>query len=682
MLTLPKQVTTPAWHQQPRWRKYVTQLFALISRRMNFTCEFRSGNLIAGVIPDARRLIINPALIPIPNAGVRFDPGTDHARRVTLLRAVVAHEAGHVVFSAPKPTQPHLGWLWNALEDERMERLVVRRHPELLSDFAFLGDAMMLNTPGGELDLLNACLVWRWAHDRQDLPFLLKPEDEERWTSGIRPLVEAAWDAPAGEVAGIAQQILDALPEAQANSALPRAALSADGAGMTETGAIPPAPPRPAPQDQSSNDAGNEGAQDGPEGPSDQKRDPSDASGGEEGAPDEQGDSDAQGSGGAEQGDPATDEGDQAAQSSSSSDGDATSDDPADTETQDAQGSPNREGEESANAPAPDEGDQAAPGSASSDDDDASSDDPAAAGGTSDEAGEPSDAEDTPGTGNARGQGEGEAEAETDVSAGEAWANPAIGVGDGLPLPMAPDEDIRPDAAAVFELEAHARRLSSVLAPQGTPAHQQHSRSKGRFRYNRYVAGAERYFQRRVGEHKPAPFVLQLLVDTSGSMAGPRLSAAHQAALLLCRAAYLARSEMRVITFNFDAQEVVALHTPWPQAQQQLSHLRASGGTNLAPALELARAYRPPPTHREVIGIICDGDLRSSDIQRCTALMDALRRERTTPPVIFPLLIGEGLGATETWKALFGTAIPVLALDDIALTLKRCLTRERSNVST
>jgi len=680
MLTLPKQAIPPAWHQQSRWRKYVTQLFALISRRMNFTCEFRSGKLIAGVLPDARRLIINPALISIPNAEVRFDPGTDHGRRVTLLRAVVAHEAGHVVFSAPKPDQPHLGWLWNALEDERMERLVVRRHPELLSDFAFLGDAMMLNEPSGALDLLNACLVWRWAHDRQDLPFLVKPEDEERWTSCIRPLVEAAWDAQPWEVVGIAQQILDAFPEAAANSELPRPALSADGAGMTETGATPPAPPRPAPKDDSSNDAKSEGTQDGSAGSSDQARDPSDASGGEEGAQDEESDSDAQGGGGSEQGDPSTDEDDQAASGDSSSDGEATADDPAEAEAQDAQGSPKREGEDSANAPTSDEGDQAAPGSASSADDDASSADPAAVGGRLAEAGEPQGAEDTPGAGNARDQGEGEAQ--PDVSAEEDWANPAGGVGDGLPLPMAPDDDIRPDAAAVFELEAHARRLSSVLAPQGTPAHQQRSRSKGRFRYDRYVAGAERYFQRRVGEDKPAPFVLQLLVDTSGSMDGPRLMAAHQAALLLCRAACLARSEMRVITFNFDAQEVVALHTPWTGAQEQLSHLRASGGTNLAPALELACAYRPPHTHKEVIGIICDGDLRSSDIQRCTALFDALRRERTTQPVIFPLLIGEGLGATETWKALFGTAIPVLALDDIALTLKRCLTRERSIVST
>ncbi|AZI44023.1 VWA domain-containing protein [Deinococcus psychrotolerans] len=677
MLTLPKQVTTPAWHQQPRWRKYVTQLFALISRRMNFTCEFRSGDLIAGVIPESRRLIINPALMPIPDAEVRFDPGTDHARRVMLLRVIVAHEAGHVAFSAPKPAQPRLGWVWNALEDERMERLVVRRHPELLSDFAFLGDAMMLNGPGGELDLLNACLVWRWAHDRQDLPFLVKPEDEERWMTCIRPLVEAAWDAQAGEVAGIAQQILNALLEAAASSEMPRAALSADGAGMTETGSTPPAPPRAAPQDHSGNDAQREGAQDGPEGSSDQKSDRSDAGAGEEGAPDEQGEPNTQGRGGSEQGDPATDEDDQAAQGGSSSDGDTTADDPADTEAQDAQRSPSSDGEDSANAPATDEGDQAGRGGPSSDDHGPTSNDPATAGSTPDEPGDPSGTQDTLGTGNTRGQGKGEAE--TNPSAGKDWASPAGGAGDGLPLPSAPEEDLWPDSA-VFELEAHARRLSSVLAPQGTPAHQQRSRSKGRFRYDRYVTGAERYFQRRVGEEKPAPFVLQLLVDTSGSMDGPRLAAAHQAALLLCRAAFLARSDVRVITFNFDAQEVVPLHTPWTQAQQ-LAHLRASGGTNLAPALELARAYRPPPTHKEVIGIICDGNLKSRDIQRCTALMDALRRERTTPPTLFPLLIGEGLGATETWKSLFGTAVPVLALDDIALTLKRCLTNERRRSS-
>lgn len=95
----------------------------------------------------------------------------------------------------------------------------------------------------------------------------------------IRPLVEGAWDAQAGEVEGIAQQILNALPEAQVNSDQSRPALSADGRGMTETGATPPASdaPRSAPKGHSGDDAGSESAQDGPGNPSDQERGSPDA---------------------------------------------------------------------------------------------------------------------------------------------------------------------------------------------------------------------------------------------------------------------------------------------------------------------------------------------------------------------------------------------------------------------
>lgn len=233
MITLPTQAITAAWHQQLAWRNFVTNTFRLISRRRDFTTEYRTQGLIAGVIPDQRRLLLNPALVPIPDARLRFDPRTEHDRRVRLLRAITAHEAGHVVFSARKPTEQTLGWLWNALEDERMERLVMRRFPELAPDLTFLGDAMYLNAPRPTYDLLNACLVWRWAHDCPVHAFQVTPEHQDLWETRIRPLVEEAWDAHRDDVAVIAQDILDLLPP-KAEQAPQEQDLSADGGGMSE----------------------------------------------------------------------------------------------------------------------------------------------------------------------------------------------------------------------------------------------------------------------------------------------------------------------------------------------------------------------------------------------------------------------------------------------------------------
>ena len=67
MLTLPRQPPTVAWHQQSAWRTYAQQLFGLVSRRRDFHAEFRTGELIAGVIPQQKRLIVNPQLIPAVN---------------------------------------------------------------------------------------------------------------------------------------------------------------------------------------------------------------------------------------------------------------------------------------------------------------------------------------------------------------------------------------------------------------------------------------------------------------------------------------------------------------------------------------------------------------------------------------------------------------------------------------
>ena len=514
MLILPKQPPSLAWHQQSAWRTYAQQLFGLVSRRRDFHAEFRTGELIAGVLPQQKRLIINPHLIPVP-PGCRFDPGSEYGRRITLLRSILAHEAGHVAFSAAKP-EGRLGWLWNALEDERMEREVIRRFPELERDLTFLGDALLLARPPAS-DLLGACLTWRWAWDRAGEHLNLAPELVTLWERDIRPLVERAWNARKDEVEGLARQILKLLPPEHPQEARPRPPLGADGAGMDS-------------QCEDSDGAGERSAP--PQGQRERQS------------------SDRQ---------------------------------PNDTE-------------------------------------------------------EPQPAD----------------------------AVPGCGAGD---LPR-PPEETRPPGLDPYsaQIEGHARRLSSVIAPSGRPAHRQPHRSKGQFRYERFVQGAEKCFSRRVGEDQPVPFTLRLLIDTSSSMQGAPLRSAVQAALMLCRAAHFARSQVQIIGFDTAAREVVSPGTPWRQAAPSLASLSASGGTLLAPALRLAFAAPASPLPTELTAIICDGQLNLSDVEACRGIMRGQKRE------VLPLLIGQGAASPGRWQALFGAALPVLEIGDLARLLFSRLT--------
>lgn len=220
------------WHLNPDWQYYVKQVFLMVGRVKSYHLEFRKGSLIAGVIPTERRLLINPDLLPVPNTSnvpLRYQ-GT--RPWVQVLRGITAHEGGHVAFSAPKPAGD-IGWLWNALEDERMEREVTRRFPELERDFAFLGDLTLeraSHTRRGPWDLKNACLMWRFAHDRPDQTF--EVDDPALWLN-VQPLVEQAWDAAPYEVELLAQAIWDMLPR-QARDTAPALDVQADGAGAGE----------------------------------------------------------------------------------------------------------------------------------------------------------------------------------------------------------------------------------------------------------------------------------------------------------------------------------------------------------------------------------------------------------------------------------------------------------------
>lgn len=592
MITLPTLQPTLAWHQQLPWRRYIEQLFRLVSRRRDFRLELQQGKIIAGVIPEQRRVLLNPDLIPVPAMGVRFDPQTPHGQRTQLLRAIMAHEAGHVVFSASKPAARELGWLWNALEDERMERLVMRRFPELCSDFDFLGDAMLLKNEPEPIDFMNACLRWRWAYDRPDVPFELLPQDQDAWEQA-RPLVEEAWETTRERVELLASQILALRPPSSAGEPPPSLPdLSADGGGMSEK----------QPEEQEPADGAGQPSQ------------------GE---------------------DPTTD---------GSAGGEETQDqDEAQTEGQAGTGA-QPEMEE----PAPEEGEAESAQTKGS---------PAGA-----------NDEDAPQREDHAQQGRGEAPlpAPPPPAPGE---DPGQSVADHAgPLR---DLSRRESAQEILDrVEVHARQLTRILAPPIRPAHATPHRSKGRFRYDRYTQGAEKYFGRKVGEDRPAPFLLRLVVDISSSMAGVRLNAAQEAALMLARAAHLAGSRLQVVSFDHFTYETVPLEMPWAESVEAIAGLDAKGSTMLSGALRLVLTGECRPDEREVIAIICDGELMEYDRLVCSTLLADQEKERT----IVPLLIGEGIRGMALWEQLFGTAVPVHDTENIARVLHQTLTRLRDQM--
>src|ERR671933_147639 len=88
-------------------------------------------------------------------------------------RALAYHEGGHVLWTDVVPVVGSVhGWLLNALEDERMERLTAASYAPAGRDFSELGTRLWLDGWKPVADrtttLLNACLFARWDHRRPD----------------------------------------------------------------------------------------------------------------------------------------------------------------------------------------------------------------------------------------------------------------------------------------------------------------------------------------------------------------------------------------------------------------------------------------------------------------------------------------------------------------------------------
>lgn len=222
------------WHQDPEWLRYVRQVFLMVGRVTDYEVRYTEEKDkcgIASVDPINKVLRLRTTLLSIPEQPLL--PLRFGGSFLLVLRGIVAHEGSHVAFSERKP-QNETAWLWNALEDERIEREAVRRFPELMQDFALIGDLLLhdslYKSNGKPFDLKNACLVWRFAHDRPDVPFHVT--DPARWAQ-IRPLVEESWDAEKEEVKDLARRIWDMLTQEEQQSE-PVQNVSASGAGAAD----------------------------------------------------------------------------------------------------------------------------------------------------------------------------------------------------------------------------------------------------------------------------------------------------------------------------------------------------------------------------------------------------------------------------------------------------------------
>lgn len=206
----PKRPTE--WWRRREWRKYAEDLFKYYAHRRNYTLTLDpDAKLIAAVDPVSKLVIVNPNLpTPRPGTGleVRETPSPDQ-RTATLLKALLAHEAAHVRYSCEKPAGL-LGQIWNALEDERIERLISQDHPDLEAAFTHLGDTLLTNREqDNPPTALEGCLLWRWLHDRGAGEWSCS--EPQAWEL-VRPLVEAAWEAGSSEeVVSLSRRILDLL---------------------------------------------------------------------------------------------------------------------------------------------------------------------------------------------------------------------------------------------------------------------------------------------------------------------------------------------------------------------------------------------------------------------------------------------------------------------------------------
>jgi hypothetical protein len=219
--------TSLPWWQTRTWYTYLSDSLKFYSHR-RYWLDLSSRHGLGATDPISRKVEINPEGIDFPDAKawnhIRHMVCQKVAFEQAVTTAAVAHEAGHIRISGQKPKASTLGWLWNALEDERLERFMAGRYPELQAQFDFLGDAVWSEMESTQ-EMLAGCLLWRWEHDKPVRERKFSPIDPTLWHQQIRPRVEQAWSVKTSdEVVELAKEILTLLniPEDAPADRLPK----------------------------------------------------------------------------------------------------------------------------------------------------------------------------------------------------------------------------------------------------------------------------------------------------------------------------------------------------------------------------------------------------------------------------------------------------------------------------
>jgi hypothetical protein len=166
------------WWQWDRARKRLQQWVRTLIASRPYTIRFETGQG-SFVNFSTREIVVEPNFpsgLALPARIVPTSWGTSRVVRPSTLevlcaRALAYHEGSHVLWTDVVPLRGSThGWLVNALEDERIERLTAAYYAPAGRDFAELGRRMWIDGWKPVADrtttLLNACLFVRWDHER------------------------------------------------------------------------------------------------------------------------------------------------------------------------------------------------------------------------------------------------------------------------------------------------------------------------------------------------------------------------------------------------------------------------------------------------------------------------------------------------------------------------------------
>ncbi|GGR17188.1 hypothetical protein [Deinococcus ruber] len=684
-MTISTPAYLPTWARSGRWQTFAHQLTRYYTNRgglnaWTLTLLDPSSPQIAWASAHLRQIALNPAFPEATGYLTLARSAAPTLAELTELnlRGYLAHEAGHVRFSCERPTEPALGELWNYIEDERIERRMAHVHPGLAPIFTRIGDIhLQLAANRGDLstaNLLQWTLLWRWGHDH---PLFNDRPADPRWPD-VRRILEAAWAAPSSEdVIEAAREILtllDMTPEEQIDT-MPQINASGGGSDQREE---PPGQPSPSPSQETPDPAAQQ-----PPGPPNQqqKTDPGTDQNDTQGTPDpdQRGEPDSASVGSEQDKHTQADSNQSAASPSGEAPQNSTS--TPDAAQGDSSGDTQQDGTPS------DAGDSEQPGRDATGPTAPSSDAASPAGGSSGDAqqdnnGTPSGTASDP----QQDSAESRQEPRTPGTTGEGRASLADPVApDTLtddPRSVIPtnqaDSGAEPQLAQrrvttvlITDHEALARRIVPLIQAKDKAGMETADRSRGRFSYERHIAGADRQFRRRTLPTRQLPVQLTVLADVSGSTSSQWngdtcLHGISHAATAFARAGQIAAIPVEVYGFESGTTAIAPRGlTPRQAYEATLAYAWTSaGGTTLAPALQHALC-RPIKEARHLIVIISDGQLRRSDLTICTGLLQQHRRPLHEQAVL-PLLVNTDQEALQIWRTLFPQARPADSTHDLA----------------